>query len=244
MIRLTRIPLDGKLSARLEHRTTLLKQREADSRSARRSWKGAALERQGVKQALSQISVGVERCMYCGDSRGTDIDHFEPISFSPLRAFDWNNHLLACQSCNSNAKRDVYPCDNDGKCLLIDPSVEDPADHLQLTLSVGEYTATTRKGCVTIDVFQLNRGDLRRGREMAFARCKSMLRDYLNSTRSGRIDDANDTRLALEGQPFADVLHAMYRVIDMPGAELVLGGPEVLEVLRTWRNNVSAPGEP
>jgi hypothetical protein len=175
--------------------------------------------------------------MYCGDSRGTDIDHFEPISFAPLRTFDWYNHLLACSSCNSNAKRDAYPCDRNGQSLLINPSVEDPSDHLRLALSIGKYTGLTHKGCVTIEIFQLNRGDLRRGREVAFARCKSMLRDYLSLEASGRLDEAATTKLALEEQPFADVLHAMYRVVDVPGAETVLGGPDVLTVIRRWRES-------
>jgi len=162
----------------------------------------------------------MERCMYCGDSRGTDIDHFEPIKIAPFRTFDWPNHLLACSSCNSNAKRDAYPCDEHGKSLLVNPSFEDPSDHLKLTLSVGMYMGITHKGSVTIQVFQLNRIDLRMGREAAFARCKSMLRDYLNLEASRKLDEAATTKLALERQPFADVLHAMYKVVDLPGAPL------------------------
>jgi hypothetical protein len=181
------------------------------------------------------IAAGIERCMYCGDSRGTDIDHFEPIKYAPLRTFEWHNHLLACSSCNSNAKRDAYPCDDCGQSLLVDPSVEDPADHIKLSLTEGSYTAITHKGHVTIEVFQLNRADLRKGRADAFIRCKSMLRDYLNLETSGKNDEAGDTKLALERQPFADVLHAMYKVADLPGAATVLGGSDVLAVLKLWR---------
>jgi hypothetical protein len=173
--------------------------------------------------------------MYCGDSRGTDIDHFEPIRSAPLRTFEWCNHLLACSSCNSNAKRDAYPCDKYGHSLLVDPSTEDPADHLKLALTEGNYTGITHKGCVTIEVFQLNRADLRKGRADAFIRCKSMLRDYLNLEMSGRSNEAVSTKLALERQPFADVLHAMYRVADLPGAATVLGGSDVVAVLTLWR---------
>ena len=157
---------------------------------------------------------------------------------TPLRTFDWGNHLLACSSCNSNAKRDAYPCDDDGDTLLINPTVEDPSDHLELTLSVGKYAGRTHKGCVTIQVFQLNRTDLRIGREAAFARCKSMLRDYLNLEASGRLDEAATTKLALARQPFADVLLAMYKVADLPGAATVLGGSDVLGVLRRWRERL------
>jgi uncharacterized protein (TIGR02646 family) len=240
MIRVTRIELDETLENRLNYRTLLLTRRGADPRSARRSWKGATAERAGIKNALSQIAAGIERCMYCGDSRGTDIDHFEPIKSAPLRTFDWHNHLLACSSCNSNAKRNAFPCDRYGQSLLVDPSAEEPSDHIELTLSIGKYTGITYKGRVTIDVFQLNRADLSRGREVAFARCKSMLRDYLNLETAGRHDEAASTKLALETQPFADVLHAMFRVTDRPGAATVLGGSDVLKVLRRWRDKANA----
>ena len=60
------------------------------------------------------MAPGVQRCMYCLDSLGTDIDHFEPKSRRPLRTFCWHNHLLACSRCNSNYKREEYPCDGFG----------------------------------------------------------------------------------------------------------------------------------
>jgi len=235
VIRIVRIDLDETLGDRLGYRTSRLAGREANAKSARRSWKSAINERTGIKDALLSMAAGIERCMYCGDSRGTDIDHFEPIRFAPLRTFDWWNHLLACSTCNSNAKRDAYPCDEHGDSLLVNPSAEEPSDHLELTLSEGKYTGRTHKGWVTIHIFQLNRTDLSLGRATAFARCKSMLRDYLNLEISERPDEAAITKLALERQPFADVLHAMYKVADLPGAATVLGGDDVLKVLSRWR---------
>ncbi|MER6946561.1 HNH endonuclease [Nonomuraea sp. NPDC000554] len=170
--------------------------------------------------------------MYCGDSRGTDIDHFEPINSSPLRTFDWMNHLLACSSCNSNSKRDQFPCDANGTPLLIDPTIDDPYDHLRLILSTGFYRGNTPKGKTTIDVLRLNRGDLQRGRELAFPRCQAMLRDYLRMQDSGNLREATKMLNALQEQPFIGVLHAMFRTAPNPGAEIVLGGAEVLEALK------------
>ena len=237
MIRITRVDLEEELTRRLNSRTARLTARGADARSARRSWKNAVDERAGVKSALSRMAVGIERCMYCGDSRGTDIDHFEPVTFAPLRTFEWPNHLLACSSCNSNAKRDSFPCNVNGSPLLIDPTRDEPSEHLALAFSEGEYAGTTSKGWKTIEVFQLNRMDLKVGRTLAFARCKSMLRDYLRLEATGQIREAADTRLALEGQPFADVLHAMYRVAHLPGAAAVLGGANVLKLLIRWQED-------
>ncbi|MFD1364783.1 HNH endonuclease family protein [Actinoplanes sichuanensis] len=114
------------------------------------------------------MAPGAERCMYCGDNQGTDIDHHEPMARDPLRTFDWLNHLLACSHCNSHHKRDRFPVDEHGRPLLIDPSVEDPFDHLLLSLSVGEYRALTEKGVQSIEVFGLNRPILARGRQQTF----------------------------------------------------------------------------
>ncbi|MEV5501667.1 HNH endonuclease [Nonomuraea fuscirosea] len=232
MIRVHRTNLDAELALKLLERTEPLKQSGAGPGVARRSWRAASTERAQLRSVLRRMSTAIERCMYCGDSRGTDIDHFEPIGSAPFRAFDWMNHLLACSSCNSNAKRDQYPVDNLGRSLLVDPSVDDPFDHLRLILTTGTYRWSTPKGQATIEVFQLNRADLRRGRELAFPRCQAMLRDYLHLRGSGRSQEAIRMLNALYEQPFADVLQAMYRTVAAPGADIVLGGPEVLAALR------------
>ncbi|MGW0804303.1 HNH endonuclease [Nonomuraea sp. NPDC002799] len=235
MIHIRRTSLDAELTLKLFARTEQLKIAGACSHAARQSWRGASSEKEQLRAALRRMSRAVERCMYCGDSRGTDIDHFEPIMLSPFRTFDWMNHLLACSSCNSNAKRELYPVDRAGTPLLIDPTVDDPFEHLRLILSTGTYRWNTPKGRATIDVFQLNRADLRRGRELAFPRCQAMLRDYLRLQGAGRRRDAVKMLNALHEQPFADVLHAMYRTMATPGADIVLGGPEVLEALHASR---------
>ncbi|MBG0816068.1 HNH endonuclease [Planomonospora sp. ID82291] len=176
--------------------------------------------------------------MYCGDGLGTDIDHFEPLAAAPLRAFDWPNHLLACSHCNSHEKRELFPRAADGTPLLVDPSAEDPYDHLELVLSTGVYEALTVRGEATIEVFGLNRPDLVRGRAAAFIRTVCMLRDRARLVRPvGLAEDADaeteaaEIAVSLLDQPFADVLYAMLRYRDLPGAEHVLRGKEVVEAL-------------
>ncbi|WP_062357804.1 HNH endonuclease [Herbidospora yilanensis] len=176
------------------------------------------------------MATGISRCMYCGDSLGTAIDHFEPLHETPLRAFDWLNHLLACTHCNSHGKRDRFPRDGVGAPLLIDPSSTDPADHLWLSLTGGEYEPLTPQGRATIDVFGLNRADLAKGRRAAFTRTKCMLREL------GRCagEEADEIRSSLSAQPFADVLAAMITASALPNPPRFLGGPEVVAVLRTY----------
>jgi hypothetical protein len=95
MIRIPRITLEDGLANRLERRTSALKAANADSVAARKAWTAARVERRGIREQLVRMAPGIERCMYCGDNRGTDIDHFEPIKELPGGTFEWLNHLLA-----------------------------------------------------------------------------------------------------------------------------------------------------
>ncbi|WP_416981522.1 HNH endonuclease [Streptomyces sp. T028] len=169
--------------------------------------------------------------MYCGDSEGTAIDHFVPIAHDARKVFTWSNHFLACANCNSNAKRDQYPLDSSGQCLLVDPSREDPFDHISLTLSTGQYSGRTAKGVETIRVFGLTRPVLEIGRSRAYVRCKSMLRDWVRLEEECRTGEAQEVISSLRMHPFGDVLYAMVRRVESPGAAAAFGG-EVVDALR------------
>jgi hypothetical protein len=125
MIKIFRITIEDELASRLERRTSALKAINADSVVARRAWTAARGDRRRIREQLVRMAPGVERCMYCGDNRGTDIDHFEPIKELPTGTFEWLNHLLACSTCNSNLKLDIFPRDPSGTPLLLDPTRDD-----------------------------------------------------------------------------------------------------------------------
>lgn len=221
MIRIVRIPLDDKLAGQLARRTAQLK--NADSAGARRAWQSARAEKAGLRTHLNSMAPGVQRCMYCADSLGTDIDHFEPIKEFPAGTFAWPNHLLACSFCNSNQKRDRFPRDAAGLALLLDPTRDDPVDHLRLILRTGEYRPLTPRGSATIDVFGLNRRDLTRGRSGAFEIAKAALCRAYDLLRADRGGEARDCVSALREQPHASVLNEMLRSAELPGAVEVLG---------------------
>ncbi|NYI07800.1 HNH endonuclease [Allostreptomyces psammosilenae] len=222
MIPLRRPRLEGPLAEKLARRTARLSAEDATAEAARRSWQRASAVRKQVKALLQGMSAGLARCMYCGDSQGTDIDHFVPIALAPARTFLWDNLLLACAHCNSNEKRERFPRDDAGASLLIDPTAEEPHDHLRLSFMTGEYFPRSGKGAATIDVFGLNRWVLQRGREAAYARCKSMLRDWVFLRAEGNEREARRVEESLGLQPFADVLHAM-RHTPAPVATTVFG---------------------
>jgi hypothetical protein len=249
MIRILRIALEDGLAGRLDQRTSELKAASAGSEAARKAWTSARTEKRGIRQHLMLMAPGIERCMYCGDNRGTDIDHFEPIKEFPRGTFLWLNHLLACSTCNSNQKRDRFPRDTAGTALLIDPSREDPVRHLRLVLRTGEYRALTPQGEATIDVFGLNRRDLTRGRAAAFTVADAALCRAHALVAQDRDADALRCVRALSEQPHASVLAEALRMTDMPGAADVLGADlaaalrdqEVLALVREFADSGSGP---
>jgi hypothetical protein len=200
--------------------------------NARASWRSAPV-RKPIRAVLGKMAAGFETCMYCGESRGTDVDHFEPIARNPLRTFDWLNHLLACSTCNSHQKGKRFPVDRDGNPLLVDPTAEDPFDHLLLTLSLGIYSPLTPKGEATIAVFGLNERGLPRGRMHARKVVGLALREWDRARACARSDEMQEQVRTVQDQPFADVCQSMLRQAFSPGADVVFSdSPDLLVLLR------------
>lgn len=104
-----------------------------------------------IKTELIDMCVSVEICNYCENNEATDVEHVYPKSFFPERAFQWENYLLACKTCNTHYKLDKFavfspagsitqveltrgrqPDTDDG--LLIDPRTEDPLQFFWLDI--------------------------------------------------------------------------------------------------------------
>jgi hypothetical protein len=238
MIPIARRSLSAELGDRLTPLTDEIRaQMSADQPSrARALWRRTSIRTtviEPLRAVLQEMAPGIERCMYCGDSFGTDIDHHEPLARSPLRTFDWFNHLLACAHCNSHRKRELFPTDLSGNPLLIDPTAEDPFDHLMLALSVGEYAPLTEKGRETIKVCGLNRFVLARARQQAFRVVVLCLREWRRATAGELALPPAELLNTIREQPCADVCQAMLRQVHQPGAAVVFAEvPDVMELLR------------
>ncbi|WP_156094174.1 HNH endonuclease [Lentzea aerocolonigenes] len=199
---------------------------------AHAAWRNLTI-RKTVRARLGEMAAGPERCMYCGESRGATVDHFEPVARNPLRTFDWLNHLLACTPCNSHEKGEQFPLDADGHPLLIDPTAEDPFEHLLLTLSLGVYRPLTPKGQATIDVLGLNRRGLPNGRMHARKVVELALHAWDRAHAHARSDETQKHVQTVQDQPFADVCQSMLRQAFSPGADLVFSdAPDLLALLR------------
>jgi uncharacterized protein (TIGR02646 family) len=234
MIRIVRGPLPEVVAADLAARTAEVGAAVDQKKRAQDLWKHTTFRRTvrpEIRAALGRMAVGLEGCMYCGNSLGTDIDHFEPVARNPLRTFDWLNHLLACSRCNSHQKRDQFPLDAHNRPLLIDPTAEDPFEHLLLSFSVGEYDGKTEKGRTTIKVCDLNNELLARGRAGAALDLQDLFRAWERADL--RSDEERKVALVrrVQDRPFADVCQAMLRQADNDNADLLFQ-PGIAEILR------------
>src|SRR5258706_10052016 len=147
MRRVTRIPLPAATGAALERR-----QENADadrlngSLDAEREWKSARQigPLRTVYGILKTMAGRRERCMYCGDSHGTDIEHFWPKADHPDRMFRWPNLLLCCTECG-RFKGSRFPLEN-GVPMLVDPTAEDPWQFLDFDPATGVIVARYDNG--------------------------------------------------------------------------------------------------
>ncbi len=185
-----RLPLPSET-----RRTLAAKQSEIDGKSANagfdanREWNNYRKSKPivTVRDTLKKMAGKRERCMYCEDSHGTDIEHFRPKTKYPGRMFVWENHLLCCTDCG-RIKGEQCPLDNSGSPLLIDPTVENPWDFLEFDPDTGNLVARydnqaeafSPKGTGTVEALKLDRREaLAEGYRRSLRRIKSVLEPYL-----------------------------------------------------------------
>ncbi len=138
MRRLVRTALPDRV-----HRYLARKQSEVDSGRAPDATWDSARKTQAIRRVFSELkrmAGSRERCMFCEDSRGVDIDHFWPKSKYPERTFVWDNLVLSCSGCNRD-KGTWFELGADGSPLLIDPTRDDPWAHLFYDSKTGIVTA-------------------------------------------------------------------------------------------------------
>lgn len=165
MRRIHRLPLSVATQRAIDQ-----KQSDADAKqvsgvlNVEAEWK-ASRQTQPIKNVLGvlqKMAGSRQRCMYCCDSHGTDIEHFWPKQQYPERMFRWPNLLLCCTECN-RFKRQQFPLEN-GSPLLVDPTSEDPWQFLDFDPTTGNIVARfdleandwTTKGTKTVEVLHLD----------------------------------------------------------------------------------------
>lgn len=163
-------------------------QRAAGALQIEAEWKRARRNKplQEVARILQIMAGPRERCMYCGDSHGTDIEHFWPKALYPERMFRWPNMLLCCTECG-RIKGVKFPL-VDGMPALIDPSSDNPWEYLDFDPQTGNVVARydpereqfTLKGEQTVEVLELDRREaMARGYMRSFRQIKRKIEEAL-----------------------------------------------------------------
>ncbi|ASM76267.1 hypothetical protein VITFI_CDS0488 [Vitreoscilla filiformis] len=194
MRRIQRLPLSDTAAQYLEDRQTHANaQREQGTLDIEARWKDArqtdkiSAPHHSIFSTLRQMAGPAQRCMYCSDSLGSDIEHFWPKTPYPEQAFHWPNLLLCCARCG-RLKGDRFPLDANGHPLLINPSREDPWCHLDLDPEVGTLlpkaigdgaSAAALKGQETVRLFQLTAEAVQDGHRRTFRHLQRCVADFL-----------------------------------------------------------------
>jgi hypothetical protein len=140
---------------------------------------------------------------------GVEIDH--PGYF--WLAYDYLNLLPACSACNRRAgdaasgtntgKSDIFPTLDDrwATCpeevsdehpALLNPWLDEPAEHLRFDPNTGRVIPLTERGRITRDLLGLNRDGLPEARKKACQDLRRALRDAVSDAMSARGADPAD----------------------------------------------------
>lgn len=141
-----------------------------------------------VIATLRQMAGERQRCMYCVDSLGADIEHFWPKTPHPHRMYVWENLLLVCTDCGRK-KGAQFPLTVQGEPLLIDPSSEDPWAFLDFDPDTGNLIARyllsaeafSDKGETTVSVLHLDKREgVSAGYRKTYRRLCQLVTDWTN----------------------------------------------------------------
>jgi uncharacterized protein (TIGR02646 family) len=195
--RVHRVELPARVSAYLVRKQLAT----AETANVENTWRSARqTEAMGAVVRTLQVMAGArERCMYCVDSHGSDIDHFWPKGTYPGRAFEWPNLLLCCTECG-RFKGNRFPLSANGGPMLVDPSAEDPWESLDFDPDTGNFTprydatsgSPSARGEQTVHILQLDRREgMSEGYRRTYLRLANCVREALLT--AGPIDAAQLT---------------------------------------------------
>jgi uncharacterized protein (TIGR02646 family) len=128
-----------------------------------------------------------QRCMYCLDSHGSDIEHFWPKALYPERMYQWPNLLLCCTHCG-RLKGDKFPLAANSP-MLVDPTLENPWDSLDFDPVTGnicarfdlQLNAWCAKGEKTVEILQLDKREaLAAGYLQTFRRLSKVIQNAID----------------------------------------------------------------
>ncbi|MET9290510.1 hypothetical protein [Streptomyces sp. NPDC003077] len=234
MIPIRRPPLPPELNDRAQALTRKILNHDAADRTqrARSLWKSSPV-RDEILATLQNMAHGISACMYCGHHMADTVDHYVPLSENPAQTFCRHNHLLSCSTCNSRYKLNNFEREILGVPKLIDPTREDPFDHLHLNIDTGIYQAITARGEYTLRICGLNERRLPEARERARRDIQLHLEGWSRAHSEGNDARLKDFTAAIREQPLSVVCQSMLRQARHPAAEVFFSAfPGLLLLLR------------
>lgn len=203
-IKRTALPTDAAQYLGTRQQAANLK-RQGNTLDTTADWKVARrTENMGKVLATLQSMTGKrQRCMYCLDSHGSDIEHFRPKANYPERMYRWTNLLLCCTHCG-RLKLDKFP-QSGRSALLVDPTKENPWDSLDFDPLTGnicarfdlQLNAWSAKGEKTVEVLHLDR---REALSAGYLQTLRRLSTAVNNVLSEGATDAAKLTTALQSE--------------------------------------------
>ena len=190
-----------------------------------------------VRESLTRMCSGAQRCVYCEDSVGDEVEHIQPKALYPCLVFVWTNYVYACGRCNGGKSNKfavisgnrlvdvtrprggpVIPPEP-GAPAFLNPRVEDPLRFLDLDLE-GTFMVLARDGLpdidrertdFTIETLKLNRDVLLQARATAFGSYRARLHEYVSMREIATAEEMDRLVDSLKAMPHATVWAEMKR---------------------------------
>ncbi len=209
-----------------------------------------------VRESLTSMCSGAQRCVYCEDSVGDEVEHIQPKDLYPCLVFVWTNYVYACGRCN-DGKSNKFAVISGNRLLnvtrprggpvvpptpgapaFLNPRIEDPLDFLDLDLD-GTFLVLARDGLpdihrerteFTIETLKLNRDVLLHARATAFGSYRARLHEYVDVRETVTSEELEGLVDSLRAMPHGTVWAEMKRQrLSLPNLnELFSRAPEAL----------------
>jgi len=223
MIKLTRPAKPKILSTKGEQAT---KQLKTDYDNGKRNFRfdKEIYGHESVKKSVRNAQY--DKCCYCESKEEIgDIEHFRNKSHYYWLAYDWDNLLFCCPTCNRSFKRSEFPLDNEAnkaqthhqdiskeEPLLVNPYPENPEDFIDFKGIT--IFSKNNKGKTTIATIGLDRPFIDERKLERYNNAKLIFKIYqsLNTTDTKRQELKNLLdELKSDSSEFAQMFRCAFR---------------------------------
>ena len=149
MIKLVRCDCPSELTSEIKRELT-----DKFISSGEAVWKDSRIK-EPIKRAL--LGMSYRKCAYCEcrlekENNYTTVEHIVPKKGNEESVLEWSNLLPACCSCNGHKTNQID--------TIIDPSLNNPTEHLWMDLSKHFYRiygkSSSEMGKNTVGIFDMN----------------------------------------------------------------------------------------